>query len=67
MATAKLAENHGDELGLGWYLQWKIYTSISTWAHSQYSLAAAEVVSLKISSHGTFIKWKWRPPQSARE
>ena len=42
MAAAKAAENHGDEWGLTWYLQWGMYTSISAWIHSQDSLAAAE-------------------------
>ena len=57
MAAAQAAENHGDEWGLTWYLQWGIYTSIPTWTHSQISLAATESVSLKISSHGTSLKW----------
>ena len=51
MAAAKAAENHGDEWGLTWHLQWGIYTSIPTLTHSQNSLAAAEALSLKISSH----------------
>ena len=53
MAVEKAAENHGDEWGLTWYLRWVIYTSIPTWTHSQNSLAAAEALSLKISSHET--------------
>ena len=53
MAAAQAAENYGDEWGLTWYLRWRIYTSIPTWTHSQNSLAAAEALSLKISSHGT--------------
>ena len=57
MAAAKAAENHGDEWGLTWYFLWGIYTSIPTWTHSQNSLAAAEALSLKISSHGRFLKW----------
>ena len=67
MAAAQAAENHGDEWGLTWYLRWAIYTSIPTWNHSQNSLAAAEALSLKISSHGTSLKWSRRPSQSARE
>ena len=55
MAAVQPAENHGDEWGLTWYLRWGIYTSIPTWTHSQNSLAAAEALSLKISSHGTFL------------
>ena len=39
MAAAQAAENHGDEWGLTWYIQWGIYTSIPTWTHSQNSLA----------------------------
>ena len=57
MAAAQAAENHGDEWGLTWYFLWGIYTSIPTWNHSQNSLAAAEALSLKISSHGTSLKW----------
>ena len=49
MAAAQVAENHGDEWGLTWYLQWGIYTSIPTWTHSQSSPAAVEALSLKIS------------------
>ena len=56
MAAAQTAENHGDEWGLTWYLRWGIYTSIPIWTHSQNSLAAAEALSLKISSHGTSLK-----------
>ena len=62
MAAAQAAENHGDEWGLTWYLRWGIYTSIPTWTNSQNSLATAEAMSLKISSHGTFLKWSRRPP-----
>ena len=65
MAAAQGAENHGDEWGLTWYFLWEIYTSVPTWTHSQNSLAAAEAPSLKISSHGTSLKWSWRPSQSA--
>ena len=57
MAAAKAAENHGDRWNLTWYLQWGIYTSILIWTHSQNSLAAAEVLGLKISPNGTSIKW----------
>ena len=42
--------------GLTWYFRWVIYTSIPTWTHSQNS-CAAEALSLKISSHGTSLKW----------
>ena len=67
MTAAQAAENYGDEWGLTWYLQRGIYTPIPTWTHSQNSLAAAEVPSLKVSSYGTFLKWSRRPSQSARE
>ena len=50
MAGAQAVENQGDEWGLTWYLRWLIYASIPTWTHSQYSLAAAEALSLKIST-----------------
>ena len=53
MEAAQAAENHGNERGLTWYFLWGIYTSISTWTHSQNSLAAAEAPSLKISSQMT--------------
>ena len=42
-----------------WYLRWGIYTSIPTWTNSQNSLAAAEALSLKISSHGTEHLWNY--------
>ena len=67
IAAAQAAENHGDEWDLTWYFVCSIYTSIPTWIHSQNSLAAAEAQSLKISSHGTSLKWSWRPSQSARK
>ena len=67
MAAAQAAENHGDEWGLTWYFLCGIYTSIPTWTHLQNSLAAAEALSLKISSHGTSLKWSWRLSQSAQE
>ena len=66
MSIAQAAENHGDEWGLTWYLWWGIRTSILTWTHSPNSLAAAEALSLKISSHGTSLKWSQRASQSAQ-
>ena len=60
MAGAQAAENHGDEWGLTLNLWLGIYTSIPTWTKSQNSLAAAEKVSLKISYHGTSLKWSKR-------
>ena len=42
MAAAQAAENHGDEWGLTWYLQWGVYTSVPPWTLSQNSLADAE-------------------------
>ena len=53
MAAAQALENHGEEWSLTWYFRWGIDTSIPTWAHSQNSLATAEALSLKISSHRT--------------
>ena len=53
--------------GLTRSLRWGIYTSISTWTHSQNSLAAADARRVKLSSHGTSLKWSRRPSQSARE
>ena len=50
-----------------WYLQWPIYTAITTWTHPQNSPAAEETLSLKISSYGTSLKWSWRLSQSAPE
>ena len=67
MAAAKAAENHGDERGLTWYFRWGKYTLIPTWTHSQYSLASTEALSLKLSSHGTILKWSRRLSQSAQE
>ena len=62
IATVQAFGNHGDEWGLTLYLRWGIYASIPTWTHSQnLPAAAAEALSLKISSHGTSIKWSWRP------
>ena len=46
--------------GFTWYLRWWIYASISTWTQSQNSQAAAEALKLKISSHGTSLRWSWR-------
>ena len=57
IGAAEAAENYGDKWGLTWYLWCWIYTSISTWTHSQNPLAAAEAPSLKISSHRTSLKW----------
>ena len=67
MAAAQAAENYGDKWDVTWYFPWGIYTSIPTWTHSQNSLAAAEAPSLKITSHGTSLKWSLRPTQSAYE
>ena len=58
MAAAQAAENHEDEWGLTCYYRWGIHISTPTWTHSQNSLAAAaEGLSLKISSQGTSLKW----------
>ena len=43
MAAAQPAENHADK--------WGLTTLITTWTHSQYSLAAADALSLKLSYH----------------
>ena len=50
MAAAQAAENHGDEWGLTWYLQWGIYKLIPIRTHSENSQAAAEALSLMTSS-----------------
>ena len=63
MAAAEAAENYGDEWGLTWYFPWGIYKWIPTWTHSQNSLVVAEVLSLKLSSHLTSLKWYQRPPK----
>ena len=49
------------------YILWGIYTSIPNYTHLQNSLTAAEAPSLKISAHGTSLKWSGRPSQSERE
>ena len=43
MAASQAVENHGDEWGFSWYLEWGIYTSIPIWNHQQSSVTAAEV------------------------
>ena len=48
------------------YNEGYIYTSISTWNHSQKSLAAAVTLSVKVSSKGTSLKWPQRLPQSVQ-
>ena len=67
MAAAQAAENHGDQWGLTRYFRWEIYTSIPIWTHPQSSRAAAELLSFKISSHGTSLKWSQKASQSLRE
>ena len=67
MATAEATENHRDDCHLTLYSLRGIYTSIPTSTHSQNWLAAAEALSLKISSRGTSLKWSQRPSQSAWE
>ena len=67
MTTEQAAENHGDEWELTWHFRWGIYTSILTCTHSKNSLAAAEALSLKISSHGLSLKLSHRSSQSAQE
>ena len=57
MTAAQAAENHGDEWGWTWYLQWGIHTSVPTWTHLQNSLAAVEALCFKISSYGISLKW----------
>ena len=46
---------------------WEMYASIPTWTHPQNWLAAAEALTLKMSSHGKSLKWSQRPSQSAWE
>ena len=68
MAAVQAVENHADEWGLIWYLPWRICASIPTRIHSQNSLAAAaEALSLKISSCEISLKWSQRPSQSAQD
>ena len=66
MTAAQAAENDGDDWGLTWYLWWDIHKSTPTWTHSQNSLAAAEGLSLKISSHGTSLKYHKDHPSQLR-
>ena len=56
MVVVQAAETHGNEWGLTWYLQWGMHTSIPIWTNSQNWLAAAEALSLKISSQGASLK-----------
>ena len=70
MDVAWEAKKHGDEWGLTWYLWWGINTSIHQFQLEpthKIKLSAAEWPSLKISSHGTSLKWSRRPSQSAQE
>ena len=69
MATAQAAKSQEDYWGLNWHLQWGIYKSILTWTHSQNSQAAGEALSLKISCHGTSLKWsqKWSRASNDQE
>ena len=61
MTAAQATENHGDDWGLTWYLQWGIYTSIPTWNHSQNSLAAAEALTLSYAmKQGTLFWFFWK-------
>ena len=53
--AAKAAANHGVKLA-DICNEGHIYISIQTWTHSQNSLATAEALSLRISSHGPFLK-----------
>ena len=64
MAVAQVAEKHGDEWDLTWYLQWGIHTYIPTSTQSEDSLAPVETPNLKISSDGTFLIRSRRPSQS---
>ena len=45
----------------------RLDASIPTWTHSKNSLAAAEALSLRISSHGTSLRWSQRRSQLAQE
>ena len=54
-----------ENLHLIQYSWWGTCTSISTWIHSQNSLAAAaELLSLNLSFHRISLKWSQRPSQS---
>ena len=57
LSAVQAAEKHGDEWGSTWCLKWGIYISTPTWIHLQNSFAAAEALNLKISLHGTSLKW----------
>ena len=67
MVAVQEAKNHGDEWELTWYLRWGKYISTSTWTNPQNSLATAEAIGLKISSHATFIKWSRRSSQPSQK
>ena len=69
MVAAQAAENHGDEWGLTWYLQWGILNP--TWSNSQDSLVLAEAPSLTMCSHQTFLNdyedhsnFLWKPSET---
>ena len=59
----KTMEMRLDLIYEGWGWRWGIHTSIPTWTDSQNSQAAAEALSLKISSHETSLIWSQRPSQ----
>ena len=64
ITAAQTAGNHGDARVVTSYLQWGIYTSISTRTHSD---GVAEAPSLKITFHGISLKWSQKPFQSTQE
>ena len=59
-AAAQAAENHGDEWGLTWYLQSRI------WTHLQCT-SSRRSTNLKISSHGKSLRLSRRTSQTAWE
>ena len=59
----KLWQQYGDrdEWRLTWYFWWMIYTSVTTGTCSESSPATAKASGLKISAHGTSLKWSQKP------
>ena len=69
-AAAQPTENHVDEWDLTWYFNLRLTVrniSISSNLNTLTKFTSSSRSSLKISSHGTSLKWSWRPSQSAQE
>ena len=56
LASAQLAENHGDEWGLTWYLWRGMYTSIPVWTTYKIQFQQQKY-------HGTSLDWEDHPNQ----